>query len=154
MRTSRVILPLLLAAVLAGCGGNAPATPTGGSGTPGGPTPATSTVAGGPSSTGPATPSGPAPGSTAPVPTPGTEIEDPTLSPPAVGTAAAVTVTGVPTAGVEANCWLLDGYLLVGGPVELIASGQRLTVTGRPEPDLMTTCQQGAPLRVTSATAA
>ena len=40
-----------------------------------------------------------------------------------------------------------------GGAVarELLTAGALVTVTGRVEPDLMTTCQQGTPLIVESA---
>jgi hypothetical protein len=62
-----------------------------------------------------------------------------------------VTVTGTVAQGVEANCVLLNGYLLLGGPRELFASGALVTVTGRVEPDMVTTCQQGIPLVVESA---
>jgi hypothetical protein len=62
-----------------------------------------------------------------------------------------MTLTGTVTAGVEPNCLLLDGYLLVGGPREHLRSGARVTVTGRVQADLMTTCQQGTPLVVETA---
>lgn len=67
---------------------------------------------------------------------------------------AAMTLTGTVTEGVEPNCLLLDGYLLVGGPRDVVRAGARLSVTGRPEPGLMTTCQQGTPFRVESARSA
>ncbi len=66
-------------------------------------------------------------------------------------TAKTCTLTGTVTAGVEHQCLLLDGYLLVGGDRTLIRAGAHLTVTGRVVPDLVTTCQQGTPLVVTSA---
>jgi hypothetical protein len=62
-----------------------------------------------------------------------------------------MTLTGTVTTGVEANCLLLDGYLLVGGPREQLRGGARVTVTGRVRADLMTTCQQGTPFLVESA---
>ena len=62
-----------------------------------------------------------------------------------------VVLTGTPEAGVEAGCLLLDGYLLVGGPRELLAGGQQLTITGTQDPTLMGICQQGTPLKVDSA---
>ena len=37
-------------------------------------------------------------------------------------------------AGVEPNCLLLDGYLLVGGPRDVLNAGARVTVTGRVSP--------------------
>lgn len=61
------------------------------------------------------------------------------------------TLTGTVTAGVEHGCLLLDQYLLVGGDPAVIRAGARLVVTGRVVPDLVTTCQQGIPLVVTSA---
>jgi hypothetical protein len=60
-------------------------------------------------------------------------------------------LTGTVTAGVEANCLLLDGYLLVGGPRDQLRVGTRVTVTGRVQADLMTTCQQGTPFVVETA---
>jgi hypothetical protein len=62
-----------------------------------------------------------------------------------------LTLSGTITAGVEPNCVLLDNYLLVGGPRDVLRAGARVTVTGRVQPDLMTTCQQGTPFRVESA---
>jgi hypothetical protein len=62
-----------------------------------------------------------------------------------------MTLSGTITAGVEPNCVLLDNYLLVGGPRELLKAGARVTVTGRVQADLMTTCQQGTPFMVESA---
>jgi hypothetical protein len=61
-----------------------------------------------------------------------------------------VTVTGTVEAGVEANCLLLKGYLLVGGANGAVRAGAKVTVTGRPRPELLTTCQQGTPLQVES----
>jgi hypothetical protein len=60
--------------------------------------------------------------------------------------------------GVEVGCILLDTgdgepYLLLGGDRSLIGSGRRLEVVGTPQPDLMTTCQQGIPFVVTQARA-
>ncbi|MEV4757660.1 hypothetical protein AB0J86_21460 [Micromonospora sp. NPDC049559] len=61
------------------------------------------------------------------------------------------TLTGTVTAGVEANCVLLDNFLLVGGPRDVLRPGARVSVTGRVQSDLMTTCQQGTPFVVQSA---
>ena len=61
------------------------------------------------------------------------------------------TLTGTVQAGVEPGCLLLDGFLLVGGDRSVIRAGARITVTGEVVADLMTTCQQGTPMRVTSA---
>ncbi|GID29798.1 hypothetical protein Abr02nite_47810 [Paractinoplanes brasiliensis] len=60
------------------------------------------------------------------------------------------TLTGTVSAGVEHQCLLLDGYLLVGGDRSVIRAGARLTVTGEVVPDLITNCQQGTPLMVIS----
>jgi hypothetical protein len=77
-----------------------------------------------------------------------TTISGPT---PVPGPGQPIILTGIPLQGVEVNCLLLDGYLLLGGPRELLASGQTLTIAGRTEESLMTTCQQGIPLLVQSA---
>ena len=62
-----------------------------------------------------------------------------------------LTLTGVPEPAVEAGGLLLDGYLLIGGPRDLLSSGQRVRVTGRVQPDLLTIWQQGTPLVVETA---
>lgn len=91
--------------------------------------------------------------SSAPLPTttPGSPPPDTTTSLPPP-TRGEVTVRGVVQPGVEAGCLLLDGeggpYLLLGGQQELRA-GAEVVVRGRVEPDTMTTCQQGIPLKVT-----
>ncbi|WP_373315526.1 hypothetical protein [Planosporangium mesophilum] len=65
--------------------------------------------------------------------------------------AGTTTVTGTVTAGVEPGCMLLDGrYLLVGGPRDQLHDGARVAVTGRAQPDMMSTCQQGTPFIVES----
>jgi Protein of unknown function (DUF5818) len=65
------------------------------------------------------------------------------------------TVTGTVRDGVELGCLLLDTgdgrrYLLVGGERAELQAGARVRVTGRLEPDLASTCQQGEPLLVAS----
>ncbi|MGW5667397.1 hypothetical protein [Micromonospora sp. NPDC003776] len=60
------------------------------------------------------------------------------------------TLTGTVQAGVEPNCFLLDGNLLVGAPRGALKDGARVTVTGHSQPGLMTTCQQGTPFVVDS----
>ncbi|CAA9269235.1 MAG: FIG00814497: hypothetical protein [uncultured Corynebacteriales bacterium] len=60
------------------------------------------------------------------------------------------TLTGVVQPGVERGSLLLGGYLLVGGPRELLAGGRAVRVTGRPQPNLLTTAQQGTPFVVES----
>jgi hypothetical protein len=66
-----------------------------------------------------------------------------------------VTVTGTVSQGVEPGCLLLDAgggtrYLLVGGERAELRPGRRLAVTGRVDRSLLSTCQQGEPLVVTS----
>ncbi|WP_433537042.1 hypothetical protein ACQPZK_04290 [Micromonospora sp. CA-249363] len=133
MRTLRLVVPaLVVCAALSACGA------TDGPATPGGPAATT----GQPASASPSTPESPitpAP----PIKSPG----GPTVPPP-VG---ATELTGTITAGVEPNCVLLDGYLLVGGPRDVLTAGARVTVTGRVEKGTMTTCQQGIPFVVESA---
>ncbi|MDG4767816.1 hypothetical protein O7632_27525 [Solwaraspora sp. WMMD406] len=87
--------------------------------------------------------------------TPGPPEDLPTVSPgrtpgpgKSSGTSRPMTLTGTIVPGVEHNCFLLDGYLLVGGTSELIQAGTRVSVTGHVQPDLMTTCQQGIPFVV------
>ncbi|MEU8661162.1 hypothetical protein [Actinoplanes philippinensis] len=67
------------------------------------------------------------------------------------------TLTGTVTAGVEPNCLLLkDGsgdHLLITKDAGLKAAlqpGAEVTVVGRSEPELMTTCMQGKPFVVSS----
>jgi hypothetical protein len=62
-----------------------------------------------------------------------------------------LTLTGIPEPAAEAGGLLLDGYLLVGGPRDLLAEGRRVRVTGRVQPDLLTIWQQGTPFVVESA---
>ncbi|MEQ4301198.1 hypothetical protein ABNF97_07380 [Plantactinospora sp. B6F1] len=88
------------------------------------------------------------------VPTPpGGPTADPT-APPRGGAAPSGTTTlrGTVRAGVELNCVLLDDYLLVGGPRDVLTPGARVTVVGEVRANLMTTCQQGTPFQVHSAT--
>lgn len=66
-----------------------------------------------------------------------------------------VTIRGQATDGVESGCVVLaadDGmtYLLLGGDRTVIGGGGRLEVVGEPQPDLLTTCQQGTPFQVSS----
>ncbi|WP_406075027.1 hypothetical protein [Micromonospora sp. NBC_01638] len=70
-------------------------------------------------------------------------------TPPGVGE---TTLSGTVQGGVEPNCVLLDGYLLLGGPRDVLMAGVRVEVIGRAEPGMMTTCQQGIPFVVSSAT--
>ncbi|MEV6801479.1 hypothetical protein AB0M91_24505 [Micromonospora rifamycinica] len=149
MRTPRMAVVVLLAAgvALAGCGDGAdvtgpPATPTSS------PSPTVTPSDTMPPSAPPASvaPSAPLAGSVPPggvKPPPG----GPRL-PPGPG---ATELTGTVEAGVEPGCLLLDGHQLVGGPTDVLVKGARVTVTGRAQPDLMSTCQQGVPFLVESA---
>lgn len=62
-------------------------------------------------------------------------------------------LTGTVEAGVEPGCLLLGSsgvlHQLVGA-TQGLAPGQRVTVQGRPDPALLTTCQQGTPFVVSS----
>jgi Histidine kinase-, DNA gyrase B-, and HSP90-like ATPase len=87
-------------------------------------------------------------GATAPT-TPPTRVARP------IAPAGQVTVVGMVTEGVEANCLLLDTgsgtrYLLVGGERAELRTGARVAVTGRVDRGLLSTCQQGEPLVVAS----
>jgi hypothetical protein len=72
---------------------------------------------------------------------------------PADPSGAVVVIHGTVADGVEAGCVLLNtdskAYLLIGGDRAAMKSGAKLTVHGVPQPDLMTTCQQGTPFQVT-----
>lgn len=152
----RVAVPVLLAALLAtgtaGCAGDG---------------------AGG---TGPGGATGPAPSST-PEPTPPPAATRPPVggqpqaTPPAAGGGAPspplglpqtvdpksgprLTLAGTVTEGVERGCLLLEGYLLINGPADVVRAGAKVRVTGTVRTDLVSTCQQGTPFMVTSATRA
>ena len=69
--------------------------------------------------------------------------------------AGEITVTGTVADGVESGCLLLRtgtvSYLLIASPAQkqaLSAATGDVTVRGRPQPDMVTTCQQGTPLEV------
>jgi hypothetical protein len=69
--------------------------------------------------------------------------------------AGELTVTGTVREGVEPDCLLLEAeqggpYLLIGGERGELQAGARVKVTGRADPDLVSTCQQGEPLVVSS----
>ncbi|WP_052762698.1 hypothetical protein [Jiangella alkaliphila] len=155
---NRVLTAAAAAAVLllAGCGDDVPATggddpteevtPTGDpSGSPTSPTDPT-TPTGDPTDLPSDDPSGlpTDPGTTPPSDTP---VPQPTTTP------GSLQLSGFPTPGVESGCWLLDGYLLMGGDQELISSGREVQITGEAQPGILTTCQQGTPFRVDSVVA-
>ncbi|WP_426563801.1 hypothetical protein ACPPVT_21145 [Angustibacter sp. McL0619] len=133
MSMKRVLTPVVaiaaLGALLAGCGSrDADAGPE-------------------PSGTVAVTPSSPP--SESPMPSPSYSAKYP---PPASGE---VTVTGTVEAGVEGGCVILRTdttlYQLVGQDPAIVA-GAKVTVRGRPDPGLITTCQQGTPLHVIEVT--
>jgi hypothetical protein len=69
-----------------------------------------------------------------------------------------IEVTGVVEAGVENGCVILrtetDAYQLMGSTDPLLQPGARVTVVGRPQLDIATTCPQGTPLQVLEVRAA
>nr|WP_205861017.1 hypothetical protein [Planosporangium flavigriseum] len=135
----RFVLSIILACgALAGCAGSGTTTPA--------------NESGGPSVTNSSAQPNPSASGQGPSVTPPGGKPTPTLPGDAgANSSGAMTLTGTITPGVEANCLLLDGYLLVGGPREQLRSGTRVTVTGRVQKDLMTTCQQGTPFVVETA---
>jgi hypothetical protein len=73
-------------------------------------------------------------------------------------TPTTVVTEGIVRNGVENGCLLLSAaketdepYLLVGGDRTLVTPGATVRITGLLEPHLGGYCQQGVPLRVTSA---
>ncbi|SCE73705.1 hypothetical protein [Micromonospora mirobrigensis] len=135
MRTARTAFTALIVSVaLAACAG--PGEETAGPG-PTGATPVTSEPSPSPTPSDPQMPVDPLP----------TRKGGPS-KPPGPG---ATTLTGTIQAGVEPNCLLLDGNLLIGGPRDVLKPGTRVVVTGKSQPDMMTTCQQGTPFVVESA---
>jgi hypothetical protein len=74
---------------------------------------------------------------------------------PSDSNAGEMTMSGTVQAGVEHGCLIMEAggktYLLVGGDRSVVREGARITVRGRPNPGLMTTCQQGEPFEVAEA---
>ncbi|GLZ00897.1 hypothetical protein [Actinoplanes sp. NBRC 103695] len=73
------------------------------------------------------------------------------------GDTGAQTITGTVSAGVEPGCVVLTGggksHLLIFDDAALKSEakeGATVVVTGRSDPGLMTTCQQGTPFLVTA----
>lgn len=84
----------------------------------------------------------------------------PGITKPAKPLGSTTTITGTVTAGVEPGCTLLKEtaggtHLLVFSDETLRASakeGAKVSVTGVPQPGMMSTCQQGDPFLVSSVT--
>ncbi|MEU5786553.1 hypothetical protein ABZ754_02335 [Micromonospora purpureochromogenes] len=147
MKTPRMVLAALVAcAALSACGGQDGDDRTG-TPSPSEGSPVTSAPSSGP--TQPGDPGGVPPTAVPPTGLPPTKR--PPVGPSVPPGPGATTVTGTVEAGVEPNCLLLAGYQLIGGPRDVLTAGARVTVTGQPKPDMMTTCQQGTPFVVDSA---
>lgn len=169
MRTRIAALAAAVAVLLGGCadGGAAPdPTPTSEervtspepsrpAGTPSsGPTPPASAPAGAPApSEAPAPPERSAP---ARPPSRATPLPPSRTKPAPTVIEGELTISGELVEGVEPRCLLLRSgaaeYLVVAGPQvdrSALTPGTRVTVRGRLAPDLLSTCQQGAPLIVT-----
>jgi hypothetical protein len=69
-----------------------------------------------------------------------------------------MTLTGEVQVGVEYGCLVMKAgdrtYLLLGGDRQLVRAGNRITVRGKPNPGMITTCQQGTPFEIIEARAA
>lgn len=89
----------------------------------------------------------------------------PTSAAPSTAPIPAISVIGTVQAGVELGCLILvptagqfppvtGAWLLMGGDRKVLVPGARVQVIGRPRSDVLTTCQQGYPLEVLSATPA
>lgn len=92
--------------------------------------------------------------STAPETAPTTTPPTPTTAPGSPGKSQ-ITATGTLRDGVEPGCVLLQSeqgavYLLVGGDRGKLTAGGRVQVTGVLSPDLLSICQEGQPLLVSS----
>lgn len=132
MRRALLSLPAVAAVLmLSGCGDPIPTEPGGGGGAPSTAAPST------------AAPSTVAPSSPPPTARP-TKPVDPTAS------GRPITVDGVVETGVEPGCKVLTAggkqYQVLGNDVPV---GVPVRVTGVLQPGVLTTCQQGTPMRVT-----
>ena len=142
-----VVASLAVAGLLLGACGGAPSAPVpAGSSAPADPASGAPTTA----PPAPATPTAPPPPATEV--NPGEPPQQPDNKAPGSGKPAApMTLTGVVTSGVEPGCILLNGFLLIGGPRETLRAGAKVTVTGRIQVGLLSTCQQGTPFVVETA---
>ena len=134
MRTRHALIAVTLAALfaggtLAGCGGAGDGTTAQPEGSPVSSSPGESPLL-------------PPSGRVSPPPEPGASKN----------TAAEITLTGIPEEGVESGCVVMRSgeqlYNLLGGDKATLLSGRTVLVRGRPQPGLMTTCQQGTPFQV------
>jgi hypothetical protein len=139
IRRSGVLAALSVVLFLAGCAGNTADTGAAGQSSSA-PVPAPSTASPAPSSPGDAT-----------------AIPEPKTTGSAKPDAGAVeTLTGQVIAGVEPGCLVLTGtrgaHLLIvtGDMTKTVKVGDTVTVTGRSDPGMVTTCQQGTPFVVTA----
>jgi hypothetical protein len=76
--------------------------------------------------------------------------DEPSIMPPK---ASMLTISGTVEEGVERGCLLLQGYLLiVNDPAHqnVLVSSPRVEVTGYVDESVLSYCQQGTPLVVTS----
>lgn len=104
-------------------------------------------------------------GAAAPAPSPSAsdvvDLPAPTAKPTGASSGrpnpGATTITGTVTAGVEPNCLLVNdasgSHLLIFDDPAMRADaavGSKVKVSGRSEPGMMSTCQQGVPFVVTS----
>jgi len=143
MGTRHSVVAGLLGAVAAVSLLSACATGTGSPQTPGGSVSSSSTPSDGPT------------GRSLPPPFPVTPLP---TTPPKSAQAGELTMTGVVEAGVERGCLLMTygdkKYLLMGGDPNVVKEGAKITVRGRPNPGLLSYCQQGTPFEVSEAHAA
>ncbi|WP_328466402.1 hypothetical protein OHA21_46175 [Actinoplanes sp. NBC_00393] len=93
-------------------------------------------------------------GAPAPAPSPSLNVVEP------VPSGGGTTITGTVTEGVEPGCLLLkttDGeHLLIFKDATVkssVKAGSEITVVGKPEAGMMTTCMQGEPFVVSSVAA-
>jgi hypothetical protein len=84
---------------------------------------------------------------------PVTTAPSPSTADPQPSVPAGQTITGTVSAGVEPNCLLVAGHLLIfDDPAlrELAVVGEDVTVVGRADQGMMTTCQEGTPFVVSA----
>jgi hypothetical protein len=66
-----------------------------------------------------------------------------------------VELRGTVQAGIEPGCLILESggktYGLYGGDPAVVSAGAKVRVRGVPQPDMVTTCQQGIPFQITEA---